>query len=337
MRIWIIGAFWIILCTPVAVAQNLVPNGSFEEYTTCPEFFGYVQYATGWQNLHTNSADYFHRCQPNQVVGVPFNTCGYQEPADGDAYVGLATTFPGFSSYREMVGRELAAPLQVGVPVCISFKVAVGGFGSWNGNSANLTAKGVGVRFFNGFPADWPAYLYPNSAALALDVVPTDTAIWYTVSGIYTPDSAYTHVAIANFFADSISAIILLDSTGYGILTASYAFIDDVRVSEDLTYCGATNIPSRPAPSSLVRIYPQPITDRFHVELGRPSKGVLHWSLWDISGRVVNRGTERVGSVHFEVHTGVLPAATYVFTLLDEAGAFAPVRLLSVPPNLSTP
>lgn len=195
----------------------------------------------------------------------------------------------------------------------------------------------MGVRFFNGFPADWPAYLYPNSAALALDVVPTDTAIWYTVSGIYTPDSAYTHVAIANFFADSISAIILLDSTGYGILTASYAFIDDVRVSEDRTYCGATNIPSRPAPSSLVRIYPQPITDRFQVELGRPSKGVLHWSLWDISGRVVNRGTERVGSAHFEVHTGVLPAATYVFTLLDEAGAFAPVRLLSVPPNPSTP
>jgi hypothetical protein len=70
---WSIGALWIIFFTPFAVAQNLVPNGSFEEYTICPDFSGYVQYATGWENLHTNSADYFNRCQTNLIVGVPFN------------------------------------------------------------------------------------------------------------------------------------------------------------------------------------------------------------------------------------------------------------------------
>lgn len=313
-------------------AQNLVQNGSFEQYTICPEFTGYVSYASGWQNLHTNSADYFNRCQTNSVAGVPFNTCGYQEPADGDGYVGMITAFPGFSSYREMVGRELVTSLQAGVPVCISFRVAVGGFGSWNGNSANLTAKGVGVRFFNDFPADWPAYLYPNDAALALDVVPTDTAIWYTVSGTYTPDSAFTHIAIANFYADSLSEINILDSTGYGVLSASYVFIDDVRVSEDLTYCGATNIPSHHGTSSFVRVFPQPFSDRFQVELGRPSKGELNWTLWDATGRIVLRGSERSSVEHFEVLTGRVPAAAYAITLMDDAGAFAPLRLLSVTP-----
>lgn len=322
----------------VLPAQNLVENGSFEEYTTCPEFFGYAHYATGWLNLHTSSADYFHRCQPNHVAGVPFNTCGYQEPADGDAYMGMFTTLPGLDWYREIVGRELTVPLQPDVPVCLSFKVAVGGFGSWDGGSANLTAKGVGLRFFNGFPADWgipadwPAFLSPNGTALSLEVVPTDTAIWYTVSGIYIPDSAYTHVAIGNFLPDSLSAITLLDSTGYGIARGSYAFVDDVRVSLDLWYCTSTGLANHPVPFASINVQPQPFVDRFHVTLGRQVHGELQWTLWDMAGRMVLSGSASIANDRFEVVTGALPPTVYAFTIQDDRGAFTPVRLISVSP-----
>lgn len=206
------------------MTRNLVPNGSFEEYSNCPESFGYAQYATGWLNLHTNSADYFNRCQENTVAGVPFNTCGHQEPADADAYIGMATTFPGLDWYREIVSIQLVEPLQADVPVCLSFRMAVGGFGTWDGNSAIYTSKGVGLRFFQQFPTDWSAYLYPNSAALHMDMVPTDTAIWYLVSGEYVPDSNYTYLAIGNFFADSLSSIADLDPSGFGAWGVSYAF-----------------------------------------------------------------------------------------------------------------
>lgn len=323
--------------TGVGSCQNLVDNGSFEQYTDCPSSFGYAQYATGWENLYTSSADYYNRCQTNLVAGVPFNTCGYQEPADGDGYIGMFTTVLGLSSYREIVGRELTAPLQVGVPLCLSFKLAVGGFGSWSGNSANYTAKGVGLRFFNGFPSDWSAYLYPNSSALALDVVPTDTAIWYTVSGEYTPDSAYTHVAIGNFFADTLSAITVLDTTGYGNSNASYSYLDDVRISYDLEYCGTMGIGTNAGRLIAVRVYPQPFTDRFQVELGRSVKGALHWALSEASGRIILRGSERSGVERFEVFTGSLPAGAYACTIMNDTGAFAPTLLLSVPLNPSIP
>lgn len=314
-----------------AGGQNLVPNGSFEEYTQCPEFFGYAQYATGWVNLHTGSADYFNRCQENLVVGVPFNTCGYQEPAEGDAYMGLATTFPGLDWYREIVGIELSEPLQAGVPVCLSFKMAVGGFGSWDGNSAMFTSKGVGIRFFNEFPADWPTYLYPNSAALSMEVAPTDTAIWYLVSGEYVPDSDYAYLAIGNFLADSMSSILPLDTSGFGAWGVSYAFIDDVRVSSDLQYCGSSGIQAIGTPR-IVGAYPNPFVDRFMVEVPANSHGSLYWELLDSYGQRVLTGSNGPRSGPFVIATGHLARGAYVLRIYDNAGAYAPVRLVAVSP-----
>lgn len=324
----IISLLLIGLCG-AAAGQNLVPNGSFEEYTQCPEFVGFAQYATGWLNLHTNSADYFNRCQANIVAGVPFNTLGYQEPADGNAYVGLATTFPGLDWYREIVGVELAEPLQAGNPVCLSFKMAVGGFGSWDGGSAIFTAKGLGLRFFNQYPTDWSTYLYPNSAALHMALVPTDTALWYTVSGQYTPDSNYTHLAIGNFFADSLSEITDLDTSGFGAAGISYAFIDDVRVSYDLQYCGSTGTHEQLVVHGVV-VYPNPCVDHCIVRLPRASSGLTQWVLLDLWGDEVLSGSIDSGSVRFEISTAQLTQGQYILRVHDKHGAYAPVRLVSV-------
>lgn len=315
----------------LSAGQNLVPNGSFEEFTQCPEFVGFAQYATGWLNLHTNSADYFNRCQANIVAGVPFNTLGYQEPADGNAYIGLATTFPGLDWYREVVGIALTEPLQAGVPVCVSFKMALGGFGSWDGGSAMFTSKGVVMRFYHEFPTDWPAYLYPNSAAVSMDVVPTDTAIWYLVSGEFIPDSNYTLLAIGNFFADSMSAIQPLDTTGFGAAGISYAFIDDVRVSSDLQYCGSNGIHSIEDPR-IVGAYPNPFVDRFIVEVPAHSHGLLCWELLDSYGQRVLTGSNGPRSGPFVIATGHLTCGAYVLRIYDNAGAYAPVRLVAVSP-----
>lgn len=317
----------------VSASQNLVPNGSFEDYTQCPQYFGYAHYATGWQNLHTNSADYFHRCQTNLVAGVPFNTCGYQEPAHGDAYVGMVTTAgSGIPWYREIVGIELTQPLQIGVPVCLSFKMAIGGFGSWNGGSALFTSNGVGLRFFNAFPNDWPGYLYPNAAALSLDVVPTDTAIWYVVNGVYLPDSDYTHLAIGNFFTDSLSYILPLDTTGYGGWGVSYAFIDDVRVSYDLSYCNINALIEPTSRSADLKAYPDPFVDRFTVDMGRPADGALYWELLDARGRGLLNGAAHSGAKSFIVSAGSLGGGTCILIAKDDAGVYAPIRMVSVSP-----
>lgn len=319
------------LPVPLAAQGNLVPNGSFEEYTQCPEFGSYAQYATGWFNLHTASADYYNRCQENLVVGVPYNTAGYQEASEGDGYVGLATTFPGLDSYREIVGIELSEPLQAGVPMCLSFKMALGGFGTWDGNSAMFTAKGVGLRFFNEFPADWPSYLYPNAAALSMNVVPTDTAIWYLVNGEYTPDSNYTRLAIGNFFADSLSAISDLDTTGFGAWGVSYAFIDDVRVSYDLQFCGSNGVRAFGTARS-IRAYPNPFAEQLTVTLLSPAQSLLHWELLDVCGYQASMGSIGSGALMVEITLQGITPGPYLLRMYDSAGAYAPLRLVSISP-----
>src|SRR5690606_1785401 len=83
---------YLILSSPTQAQQNLVPNGSFEEYWECPTAndlndgqFEKVKY---WWKPTMGTSDYFNRCN-NGIVGVPNNFWGHQEPYSGNGYVGL--------------------------------------------------------------------------------------------------------------------------------------------------------------------------------------------------------------------------------------------------------
>ena len=77
---------WICMMSP-GKAQNLVPNPSFEEFTTCPTTLGIggPLQCTPWFSY--NSADYFNVCGGFNT-GVPNNAFGFQEARTGVAYVG---------------------------------------------------------------------------------------------------------------------------------------------------------------------------------------------------------------------------------------------------------
>jgi hypothetical protein len=315
----------------MGLAQNLVPNGSFEEYTVCPPSFGYAQYATGWQNLHTNSADYFNRCNTGLVAGVPYNSFGYQEPADGDAYMGLVTTFPGLPSYREIVGTELLEPLVPGVPVCISFKVAVGGFGSWNGNSAVYTAKGIGVQFFTEFPLNWSSFLFPNNSPAYLDIVPTDTSSWYDVTALYVPDSAYTHIAIGNFFNDNMSDIAVIDAS-YGIFFTSYSLLDDVKLLVQNGICNINNIDETNAIYNVSRCLNVGEVLDTEIVFVHKLENQFIWQLFDMNGRLIATGKQSAGVSEFSISTLGLAKGSYVLRAYDDEGMFRPLRFFSGSP-----
>ena len=323
-------ACWCICVSGSALsgaAQNLVPNGSFEQYTDCPEFISSV-YLTGWENLHTNSADYFNSCNDG-VAGVPLNQFGYQYASDGEGYVGMAISAPGGGPwYREIVGIELTEPLQPGVPVCLSFNTAMGGFGSWPGNSTPYSCEGLGLKFFMSFPSDWNAYLYPNSAALYIDFVPTDTALWYHVTGTYIPDSAYTRIAVGNFFADSLNNLTLIDSTGFGTLPAAYAFADDIRASFDLSYCDADL--SIEEHLDAVAAFPMPCADLLNVRLSGTSGGFTYRIL-DIGYRMLRSG-DSDADAPATVYFGDLPDGIYMLQISDGGRFYRSISVLHISP-----
>ena len=107
-----------ILCflfNTLIAQQNLVPNGSFEEYSECPETNdinnGQFEKAIGWWSPTMGTPDFFHRCNdtlniPSQgMVGVPNNFWGYQEAFHGDGYVGFLP-YEWLDETGEIVGSE---------------------------------------------------------------------------------------------------------------------------------------------------------------------------------------------------------------------------------------
>ena len=63
-------------------AQNLVPNGNFEFYTTCPATWGHTILAYPWTDPNNSSSDYFNACAPvSSTCSVPNQTFGFWQYA----------------------------------------------------------------------------------------------------------------------------------------------------------------------------------------------------------------------------------------------------------------
>lgn len=91
--------------------ENLVPNGSFEEFWQCPVGndlndgqFERCKY--WWKPTTSGTADYFNECHTGGIVGVPNNFWGYQEAFHGKGYVGILP-LEGLIATGEEFGREL--------------------------------------------------------------------------------------------------------------------------------------------------------------------------------------------------------------------------------------
>src|SRR5690242_11927178 len=89
-------------------AQNLVPNSSFEIYSSCPTNEGQVDRAIPWFNPTGNNPDYCNACYvgPSPVpVDVPDNFFGHQFARTGVAYMDIAVYSTGNS--REYIEVKL--------------------------------------------------------------------------------------------------------------------------------------------------------------------------------------------------------------------------------------
>ena len=202
---------------------NLVPNPSFEQYSSCPSAGGQVSKATGWNSY--NTSDYFNLCASSSDLQVPQNIFGYQIPATGNAYCGFFSYYNG-DNYHEFLFAQLSTPLIINQKYFISFKVSPA-----DRNFCVYSNK-TGAKFFTTVP---PNILLNNSAQFHTNNIITDTAGWTKVSGFFTADSAYKFISIGNFFTDGNTNII--DNNCNNPL--SYYFIDDVCLSTDSLLCNS--------------------------------------------------------------------------------------------------
>ena len=105
--------------------QNLVPNHSFENYSTCPWTSANFSYTNNWYVV-CNTPDLMHSCDTSDNVSVPINFLGYQKAFDGEGYANIYL-FGGMApgvDYREAIGVQLTESLESGHKYCIDFYIS---------------------------------------------------------------------------------------------------------------------------------------------------------------------------------------------------------------------
>lgn len=281
LRVWVLC--W-VLAPVVVCGQNLVPNGSFEDYAQCPSNFSQIERAVGWMPFRV-TPDYYNACSPNDSAGVPLNVLGYQAAATGQGYAGIWCYFDlAPPNGREYMGIALNQPLVIGQPIYLSFKTVFASSGLPMFYLPQFNCSGIGMRFsmepyLQGL--GWPV---PNNAALHLDQLIADSVGWTTVTGLYTPDSAYEYLVVGNFFDDQSIVVDQFDPGGN--IDGAYFYVDDVCVTYDPLGCVfAQGIQDHLGLD--MSVAPNPFVDEFTLTVGSAGEGSLEVVLVDVLGRAI--------------------------------------------------
>ncbi len=180
------------------VAQNLVPNASFE---------------TGaWAQANTGSADWL----------TTSNVFGVQTPHSGIRYMGEAFGNQGGSNFREYIKCTLTSPMTIGSAYYLEMWVSLSdNYGTYacNRHGMALTTTSPFYNFSTG-----PIPLTPQVQSLT---PLTSQTTWMLVSGTVTATAAFQYLTIGNFFNDANTTYQFVGGNGF---TYGYYFMDDIVV-----------------------------------------------------------------------------------------------------------
>lgn len=323
---WVIASAVFCLVSVVS-GQNLVPNGSFEEYTQCPDFYNETQRAAGW-SAYRNSPDYFNACEPTGHWSVPHNVVGYQQAATGQAYCGMLTWAPPSVNQREHIGAELLWPLVPGVPVSISFRMVAAAHGFID--EMGYAASGFGVLF-----TMEPYYItdqssLPNHAALFVDSTVTDTVNWLFVSGTYVPDSAYRYVVVGGMFDDPLIHVDTINSEVPG--GSAYVYVDDICVSMNGNECLIDNDLHEPEQTRSFRAIPNPCSGELFIDgIDCDTDKSLWVQITDLSGKVLTQHRSLFGA-HRRMNLEGLPPGALIIRIGNDDGFLREALVIHVEP-----
>jgi len=274
----IITASLLFLIVISARAQNLVPNGSFEQYSGCPTYYTQIDCVLFWMNVAQwpgpgGSPDYYNVCaQPASLVDVPGNAFGYQFPYSGDGYCGIIT-WDMNTLFREYIEVQLTAPLVQ--DSCYEFKMFVN-----FANKYKYAADAIGV-YFTATPITNVANFLPLPYTPQINSTTgfiSDTLNWVPVTGTYTALGGEQYIIIGNFKDDASTNFLFTNSAG--VYDQSYIFMDEISLTAT---CPPVSVHEFDANTGMY-IYPNPAGEYINIKIpGIKNTGYLN--ITDISGR----------------------------------------------------
>jgi gliding motility-associated-like protein len=213
-----------VFCFPLAfVAQNLVPNPSFEEYSDIPGYWDQLYKATPWRNPTSATPDFMHvDCMTTGQfrATIPENYWGWQFPRTGKGYLVLHMWT---SEYQEIeyAQVDLLEPLvpnrEYGVSVWVSRADYITRSSNCQGFLFTETAF-TDYGFIEGLPPQ------VNN----LEII-RDTGGWVQIGGVFVPDKPYKVMTVGNFYGESPPFDTIYESD-FGWPNATY-YWDDFSVT----------------------------------------------------------------------------------------------------------
>ena len=297
---------FLLLTCGICSGQNLVPNGDFELFSSCPTSYSQLFRTNFWIQPTSGTPDYFNQCANPfsfMPVSVPNTFYGFQQAHSGVAFAGLyINNLEGLPNYREYIEVPLVSSLNANV--CYHFEMYIN-----LGNACAYTAYNIGVYFSDTLMTD-------SITTLNLPLTPQinnipgnapDSLNWTLVSGNYTAVGGESYLTIGNFNNDLNTDTIKVNFNPSHNNT--YIYVDDVL----LTTCSTQNIKEQT--EQLITLYPNPITDKLKVEVNNnePTEIILY----DLSLRKLLQQTFTNTTT---LNTEQLAKGMYLYTVRNRNG-----------------
>lgn len=252
----------ILILNWVGFAQvNLVPNPSFENYSSCPTGHAELSKAVPWYDPTGATSDYFNACATVASVSVPNQTSGmWQYAKTGVAFAGFFSRGMTGDDYREYIQVALVDSLINGNYYLVSFYVNLNNrsMRATNNIGAYISKTAVG-----GTPPPFVLNYTPQILLFGNPVI-GDTTIWTNISGLYFATGGEKYITIGNFRNDSNTVTQIIDASA--LMDWSYYNIDDVSLVD----CSdSINSVSETTPFSNINYYPNPSNGNVTIDLGK--------------------------------------------------------------------
>lgn len=273
----------IVICTfcfSVVHAQvNLVPNGGFTNYSTCPTSQGQIESAIPWYDPinFALGSDLYHTCNGS----VPSSTSIYQQdhtPVTNGGYAGLyAYIVPGCNYCGELIQAELLDSLLADTFYCVEYYASLS-------DHSDIAITSLGALFSDTAFILEPFDPIPGVASIESPdtVFLEDKTNWMHVSGIYKAHGGEKFLTIG-YFRDSTNTSYITVANNFPTDFAYY-LIDDVSVYN------CNNLVGNVEPKKEdFKIYPNPASDIIYIENAGNNKCFFYLS--DAWGNLIIKKT----------------------------------------------
>lgn len=224
--------FTALFLPPTLEAQNLVPNGSFEDYAVCPGSYSESPdefRVKSWRPLTMGSPDYFNTCSEGEAA-VPYNWAGVSDAYDGFGYAGIYTWMNLAKEYREYLHCKLTEPLLKDSLYQVEFHYKLSSYSKFSTDRIGLHLSDSIKRFRHDRPLGLDAtFSFVKDSALT-----AETGSWEIASAEYKAKGNEQFLTIGNFDNNEATGhyhIRFRPESQPMLANSAYYYIDDVKVT----------------------------------------------------------------------------------------------------------